>query len=45
MKCKICSGENTKIIYNGKIRNGGLGKYTEEEDIIMYSAFMDSFRV
>lgn len=31
MKCKICSSENTKIIYNGKIRNGGLGKYTEED--------------
>lgn len=31
MKCKLCSSENTKIIYNGKIRDGGLGKYTQED--------------
>ena len=30
MKCSICDGE-MKIIYNGIIRNGGLGKYTEEK--------------
>ena len=30
MKCKICGGKNIKIIYNGPIRDGGLGKYTKE---------------
>jgi hypothetical protein len=35
MKCKICNSENTKIIYNGQIRNDGLGKYTKQ-DIPMY---------
>lgn len=28
MKCKICDSDQNKIIYNGIIRNGGLGKYT-----------------
>ncbi len=35
MKCKLCESENTKIIYNGQIRNGGLGKYTEN-NVPMY---------
>ncbi len=30
MICKYCKSENTKIIYDGQIRNGGLGQYTEE---------------
>lgn len=29
MICKICGCENSKMIYNGLIRNGGLGKYTK----------------
>lgn len=28
MKCKLCASTATKIIYNDKIRNGGLGQYT-----------------
>lgn len=35
MKCKLCGSEKTKIIYNGLIRNGGLGKYTEN-NVPMY---------
>lgn len=35
MQCKICSSEKVKIIYDGIIRNGGLGKYTEK-NIQMY---------
>ena len=31
MKCKICFSDNTKVIYKGKIRNGGLGQYTEND--------------
>lgn len=31
MKCKLCGSENVKIIYKGKIRDGGLGKYTSED--------------
>lgn len=30
MKCKICGEKNIKITYNGLIRDGGLGKYTNE---------------
>lgn len=30
MQCKICNGKDIKVIYNGLIRNGGLGKYTKE---------------
>lgn len=30
MKCKICGGNNIKSIYNGVIRDGGLGKYTKD---------------
>ena len=30
MICRICGGKKVKIIYNGKIRNGRLGNYTEE---------------
>lgn len=35
MKCKLCSSENIKLIYNGKIRNGGLGQYTNR-NVAMY---------
>ncbi len=31
MKCKLCRSENIHIIYNGQIRNGGLGKYTDNK--------------
>lgn len=30
MKCKICGESNIKSIYNGIIRDGGLGKYTKD---------------
>lgn len=30
MKCKICGESNIKCIYNGLIRDGGLGKYTKD---------------
>lgn len=30
MKCKICGGSNIKSIYNGVIRDGGLGQYTKD---------------
>ncbi len=30
MKCKVCGGNKIKTIYNGRIRDGGLGKYTED---------------
>lgn len=30
MKCKICGSENTDIIYNDLIRDGGLGQYTKK---------------
>lgn len=30
MKCKICGSCNIKSIYNGIIRDGGLGQYTKE---------------
>lgn len=29
MQCKICGSKEIRIVYNGKIRNGGVGKYTE----------------
>lgn len=29
MKCKLCNSEKIKIEYNGKIRNGRLGRYTD----------------
>ena len=29
MQCKICGSEKIKIIYNGLIRDGGLGNYTK----------------
>lgn len=35
MTCKICSCDKNKVIYNSKIRNGGLGRYTEA-DIPIY---------
>ena len=35
MKCKICNSKNIKIVYCGKIRKGGLGKYTKQ-DVSMY---------
>ncbi len=34
-KCKLCASDRVKIIYNGPIRNGGLGKYTYK-DIPIY---------
>ena len=30
MKCKLCNGKKIKTIYNGFIRNGGLGKHTTQ---------------
>lgn len=33
--CKLCKSGDSRIIYKGKIRNGGLGKYTED-DVAMY---------
>lgn len=30
MKCKICGSENTDIIYNDLISDGGLGQYTKK---------------
>lgn len=30
MKCKICGSENTDIIYNDLIMDGGLGQYTKK---------------
>lgn len=30
MKCKLCGSEEIQVIYNGLIRDGGLGKYTKE---------------
>ena len=35
MKCKICNSEDIRIIYYGKIRKGGIGKYTKK-DVSMY---------
>lgn len=35
MKCKLCGSNKVKIIYNGLIRDGGLGKYTSK-DIPVY---------
>ncbi len=29
MKCKLCDSEKIKIVYEGLIRNGGIGKYTK----------------
>lgn len=29
MRCKLCANEKISIIYDGVIRNGGLGKYTQ----------------
>ncbi len=29
MECKLCKSSHIRIIYNGKIRNGGIGKYTQ----------------
>lgn len=29
MVCNLCSSPKTKVIYDGKIRNGGLGQYTD----------------
>lgn len=35
MKCSLCGSGNVKAIYDGKIRNGGLGRYTDT-DVKMY---------
>lgn len=29
MQCKICGGENINVVYQGLIRDGGLGNYTK----------------
>ena len=31
MKCKLCGSTGSRIIYKGFIRDGGLGRYTDEE--------------
>lgn len=31
MKCRLCNGNHVKIIYCGKIRNGGIGQYTNQD--------------
>ena len=31
MECRLCKGSHISIIYNGKIRNGGLGQYTQQD--------------
>ena len=35
MKCNLCGAEPIKTVYVGKIRNGGLGQYTDT-DVKMY---------
>ena len=35
MRCSVCSENKIEVIYNGKIRNGGLGQYTNS-DVCMY---------
>lgn len=34
MKCRLCNGTKINTIYNGIIRNGGLGKYTSQNVFI-----------
>ena len=50
MKCKLCGSNNIHITYKGKIRNGGLGKYTKEDveiykcencDVIWHDTIID----
>lgn len=50
MKCKLCGSNRLHITYKGKIRNGGLGKYTREDieiykcencDVIWHDAVID----
>jgi hypothetical protein len=31
MNCKLCGGNDVKITYKGKIRNGAPGRYTDRE--------------
>lgn len=31
MKCGICGSDNTEVIYDDVVRNGGIGKYTGEK--------------
>lgn len=31
MKCKLCGSMDSKVIYKGLIRDGGLGRYTDRE--------------
>ncbi len=31
MECRLCKGSHISIIYDGKIRNGGLGQYTRQD--------------
>jgi 2-polyprenyl-6-hydroxyphenyl methylase/3-demethylubiquinone-9 3-methyltransferase len=35
MECSLCASKNVAIIYEGRIRNGGLGQYTDT-DVKMY---------
>lgn len=35
MNCKLCNSADTEIIYDGLIRNGGLGCYTKD-NVKMY---------
>lgn len=39
MICNLCNASNVKIIYNGKIRNGGLGQYTDS-DVKIYQCMV-----
>lgn len=50
MRCKLCGSNRLHITYKGKIRNGGLGKYTREDieiykcencDVIWHDAVID----
>lgn len=31
MKCGICGSDDTAVIYDDVVRNGGIGKYTDEK--------------
>lgn len=35
MKCKLCNSSHIRIIYQDKIRDGGIGQYTMQ-DVLMY---------
>lgn len=51
MKCKLCGSEKVTTTYNGLIRNGGLGQYTDEAveiyqcmdcDVIWHEPILDN---